>query len=70
VCCFFIVVSIVAPTYPFIASNERAQVTFVVKRWKWERMKEENKKGGLGRGRLPPYLVGIVFLVAQRCNRC
>jgi hypothetical protein len=26
------------------------------------RMKEKNKKGGFGRGRLPPYLVGTVFL--------
>jgi hypothetical protein len=25
-------------------------------------MKEKNKKGGLGRDRLPPYLVGTVFL--------
>jgi hypothetical protein len=32
------------PCPPFIASKERAQVTFVVKRWKWERMKEKNKK--------------------------
>jgi hypothetical protein len=67
-CCFF-VFSIVAPASPFIVSKERAWVTFVVKRWKWERMKEKNKKGGLGHGRLSPYPVGTVFLVAQRCNR-
>jgi hypothetical protein len=29
---------------------------------KWEKMKEKNKKGGLGYGCLPPYLVGIVSL--------
>jgi hypothetical protein len=32
-------------------------------------MKEKNKKDGLRRGRLPPYPVGIVFPIAQRCNR-
>jgi hypothetical protein len=34
----------------------------VVKRWKWERRKEKNKKGGLGRGRLSTYPVGTIFL--------
>jgi hypothetical protein len=29
---------------------------------KTEKIKEKGKKGGLGRGRLPPYLVGTVFL--------
>jgi hypothetical protein len=58
----------VAPASPFIASKERAWVTFMVKSWKWERMKEKNKKGGIRHGRLPPYPVGTVFLVARRSN--
>jgi hypothetical protein len=44
---------------PFIASKERAQVTFTVKEVKNER---QRTKGGLGRGRLPPYPVGTVSL--------
>jgi hypothetical protein len=53
----------VAYVFPFIASQERARITFVVKRCKWERMKEKNKKkSGLRCGRLRPYPVGTVFL--------
>jgi hypothetical protein len=59
----------VAPASPFIVFNGRARVTFVVKRWNGKKIKEKNKKGGLGCGRLPPYLVGSVSPVAQRCNR-
>jgi ribonucleotide reductase alpha subunit len=52
----------VAHASPFIACKERALVTFMVKRQKWERMKEERKKSGLGHGHLLPYPVGTVFL--------
>jgi hypothetical protein len=45
------------PASPFIVPKGRAQVTFVVKRRNGEKMKEKNKKGGLERGRLPPYPV-------------
>jgi hypothetical protein len=50
------------PASPFIVLKGRARVTSVVKRWNGEKTKEKNKKGGLGRGCLPPYLVGAVPL--------
>jgi hypothetical protein len=59
----------VAPASPFIASKERARVTFVVKRRKMRKDEREKQKSGIGRGRLPPYPVGTIFLVAQRCNK-
>jgi hypothetical protein len=49
-------------------SFQGAQVTFVVKRWNGKKTKEKNKKGGLESGRLPPYPMGVVFPIAQRCN--
>jgi hypothetical protein len=47
----------VAPASPFIASKWRARVTFVVK---GKNERERQKKGGLERGRPPPYPVGAV----------
>jgi hypothetical protein len=38
------------------------------KKVKWGKTKEKNKKGGLGCGRLPPYPVGAISPMAQRCN--
>jgi hypothetical protein len=65
--CFFILLIFpspldMAPASPFIASKGRAQVTFCGKRGENRKMKEKGQKGGLGRGRPPPYLVGTVFL--------
>jgi hypothetical protein len=45
------------PLPPFIVPKVRARVTFVVKRRNEETLKRKIKKGGLGRGRLPPYSV-------------
>jgi hypothetical protein len=39
------------------------------KKIKWGKDERENKKGGLGCGRLPPYPAGAVSPVVQRCNR-
>jgi hypothetical protein len=61
-CCCLIAPLDVAPASPFIASKGRARVTFVVKGVKIGRMKEKNKKDGLGRGRPPPYMVGAAPL--------
>jgi hypothetical protein len=43
----------VAPAFPFIASKGRGRVTIMVRK---------TKKGGLERGRTPPYPVRIVPL--------
>jgi hypothetical protein len=60
----------VAYVFPFIASQERARITFVVKRCKWERMKEKNKKKKWPQVWPSSSLSGgNSFLVAQRCNR-
>jgi hypothetical protein len=53
----------VAPTCPFIVSKGGSGY-ICGKKVKWEKMKEKNKKGGLGCGRFPPYLVGAVSPIA------
>jgi hypothetical protein len=50
------------PYFPFYSFQGEGSGYIRGKKMKWGKMKEKNKKGGLGCGRLPPYLVGIVSL--------
>jgi hypothetical protein len=57
------------PCLPFYSFQGEGSGYIYGKKVKWEKMKEKNKKGGDGCGRLPPYPVGVVSPVVQRCNR-
>jgi hypothetical protein len=53
------------PYLPFYSFQGEGSGYISTKKVKWEKMKE--KKGGLGCGHFPPYPVGAVSPVAQRC---
>jgi hypothetical protein len=57
------------PCLPFYSFQGEGLGYIYGKKVKWEKDERENRKGGLGCGRFPPYPVRAVSPTMQRCNR-